>query len=109
MPTRNLTKSQRRAVRELAGLAHDRELSAELVKLEAAFADWHAGRIDPHELNDRIHAFHQGPSRKLYSRYMDADTVMAVASAIVRGIIADSEVPDQMREIFASHVESFRE
>jgi hypothetical protein len=44
----SLTKGQRRAIAELAGIAHERELSAELAKLEADFERWRAGEIDPH-------------------------------------------------------------
>jgi hypothetical protein len=106
---RDLPKSQRRALRELAGLAHDRELSAELTKLEAAFARWRAGEIDPHELNDIIHTFHQGPSRKLFSHYTDSDPIVPVAAAVLHGILAEAEVPEQLLSLLTSHIAFFRE
>src|SRR5262245_54222916 len=59
---------------------------------------WRRGELDPHELNDQIHAFHQGASRKLFSRYTDSEPTWAVAGAIARGILADSDVPDGVRE-----------
>jgi len=106
---RNLTKRQRRVLRELADVAHSRELSAELMQLEADFSRWHSGELDPHELNDRIHAFHQGPSRKLFSRYTDSDKTIAVASAIARGILAESEVEEDILELLRSTLGFFRE
>jgi len=106
---RNLTKRQRRVLRELADVAHSRELSAELIQLEADFSRWHSGELDPHELNDRIHAFHQGPSRKLFSRYTDSDKTIAVASAIARGILAESEVEEDILELLRSTLGFFRE
>lgn len=101
---RDLSKSQRRAIRDLAGLAHDRELSTELSALEAAFGRWRANELDPHELNNLIHAFHQGPSRKLFVIYTDSIPVLAVASAVVRGIIDESEVPEHVRDFVARAV-----
>src|SRR5690349_17462794 len=90
-----LTKGQRRRLRELAGLAHERELATELARLEAEFVRWRAGAIDAHELSDRIHAFHQGAARKLYVGYAIGDPRLAVASAIARGILSEQDAgPD---------------
>lgn len=106
---RDLTKAQRRALRELAGLAHDRELSRELTQLEAAFAQWRAGKLDPHELNGLIHAFHQGPSRRLFMLYTDSNKVMPVAAAVARGVIAESEVPEALAQVLAPSIAFHRE
>src|ERR1700730_1190913 len=59
------SKAIRRRLRELAGQAYARELGAELTKLEADFARWRSGEIDPVELSDRIHRFHNGRGRGL--------------------------------------------
>jgi hypothetical protein len=63
------TKANKRKLRELAGMAYRRELGAELSKLEEEFARWRSGEIDPFELSDRIHRFHDGISRDLYVLY----------------------------------------
>ena len=42
-----LTKAQRRRLRELGGMAYQRELSAELSNLESEFRRWRAFEIDP--------------------------------------------------------------
>ena len=104
---RDLTKSQRRAIRDLAALAHTRELSAELTRLESAFARWRASEIDPHELSNLIHAFHQGSSRKLFVAYSDSAPTLPVASAIARGIISESEVPEHVRDFLGPAISFF--
>jgi hypothetical protein len=109
MHTRDLSKSQRRKIRELSALAHDRELSAELGKLEEAFRRWRSGELDPHQLNDLIHAFHQGPSRKLFSRYADSDSTLPVAAAVAHGIIADTEVPEDVLSVLHSDIAFLRD
>jgi hypothetical protein len=106
---RDLTKAQRRAIQELAALAHERELSTELSMLEAGFQRWRARELDPHQLNDLIHAFHQGPSRRLFVIYTDSAPLIAVGAAIARGIIAESEVPEHVREPLAPAVSFARE
>ncbi len=109
MRTREQTKYQRRKLRELAALAHDRELSLELEKLEDAFRRWRSGEIDPHQLNDLIHAFHQGPSQKLFSSYAHSDSTVPVAAAVARGVIARSEVPDDVFPLLRSVIAFFHE
>jgi len=49
-----LTKAQRRRLRELGGIAYERDLSGELAKLESEFKRWRGGQISPFELSDTI-------------------------------------------------------
>lgn len=88
----NLTKSQKRELRRVVRLAHERELGAALTALEAEFRRWRAGEIDVHELNDAIHQFHQDPSRKLWVRYTDGRPDFEAAFALQKGILTDSDV-----------------
>lgn len=64
------SKVIRRKLREFAGLAHEAELRQELGHLAAQFDEWRAGCLDSFELSDRIHEFHNGPSREIYNRYI---------------------------------------
>jgi hypothetical protein len=64
----DLSKAERRAIRELAGLAYERELAGELTKLRASFDAWVAGERTPFELEQVIHQFHDGVSRQLFNR-----------------------------------------
>jgi len=83
----DLTKSQRRRIRELAGIAYDRELSRELTVLEKEFARWRSGAITAQDLDQRIHEFHQGPNRQLFTTYTGGAIELAVAAAIANGVM----------------------
>ncbi len=90
MDPEGYTKAERRQLRELAGLAGDRELGAELARLEASFAEWRAGRISPYELSDRIHKFHQGPARDLYVLYTRVHPDTLVARAVAYDLLQEN-------------------
>jgi hypothetical protein len=53
--THNYSKPIRKKLQELAGLAHERELSRAPETLDRHFAQWRQQEIDCFELNDRIH------------------------------------------------------
>src|SRR5262245_66270959 len=93
---RDFTKAQRRRLRELGGMAYERELSAELSNLETEFRRWRAGEINAHELSDRIQRFHQGPAQQLFSKYEHSNLDFAVADAITCDLVpeVDSGVVD---------------
>jgi hypothetical protein len=107
--SREFTKVQRRRLRELCGLSYERDLSAELARLEADFQRWRANEIDAFELSDLIHRFHQGPSRELFRVYSQPHLPLAVASAIHRGVLAGAEVGAEMPELLRSQIERFRD
>jgi len=97
----DLTKSQRRRLAELAALAYQRDLDAELAKLDAAFHKWRAGELSGHELSDLIHAFHQGPSRELFNAYDRRVRQLAVANALRRGVLTEDEVGPEFLALLA--------
>lgn len=106
---RDFTRAERRLLRELAGLAWDRELGAALGELEAAFHQWRAGDISPHELSDRIHRFHNGAARELYVRYTSPiHPSQLVARAVAAGILQEGEVPAELLPALASTIEFHR-
>ena len=107
MPFRDLSKSLRRNIRDLAAVAHNRELGAELRRLDDLFSLWRNGRLSPHELNDEIHKFHDGPSRHLWNIYTDSDPSLAVASAVARGVLQEQEIPAPAAEELRTMVASF--
>lgn len=93
---KRFTKAERRELRALAGLAHERELSQELSALLERFEEWQAGGLDPFELNDHIHAFHDGTSRDLYKFYTMLAPQHAVAYGLVEGLLSRSEVSEEI-------------
>ena len=106
---RDMTKAQRKRLRQLAARAYERQLGAELAKLEADFAQWKLGKLDAHELSDRIHAFHNGPSRKLYSDHANSDPDFVVAAALLNETLSESEVDAELLELLRDHLAFLRE
>lgn len=87
------TKAVKRALRQLATLAHEEELRRALLPIAAAFGQWQAGQLGSGELTEIIHAFHQGPARELWKKYSSGSLEFAVAHAIVSGVIERDQVP----------------
>ena len=108
MPARPLTKKQKAELRRLAGLAHERELSAALSNLESEFGRWRRGEISVFELNDRIHRFHHGVSRDLYKLYDPRDAEIVVPGAIARGTLKEQEVDPALLKNLAELIEFAR-
>jgi hypothetical protein len=95
---REYPKHIKRMIREYAAQAYEIELGQALGELEQQFALWRAGQISAGELSDRIHAFHQGPSRELWGRYNARIDDMLVAHAIVTGLLPRETIPAELLE-----------
>ncbi len=100
-----LTKSQKRNLRDLADKAYERELGQQLGKLEDEFARWRRGEINAHDLSDAIHEFHNGARRELYSLYRSDMLEVVVAGAMVRGILSQAEIPEDVLPILRRFTE----
>jgi hypothetical protein len=103
------TKSQKREIRRLAGIAYEREMSAAAAALEEEFKRWRRGELDVFALNEQIHKFHNGISRDLYKQYAMGDPDCAVALAVRRGVLTDQEVPAEIMSGIGGMVEFFKE
>ena len=57
---------------------------------------WENKEIDIFELNEKIHEFHNGISRTLYSRHVGMDAAFGVASALNREILSREEVGEDV-------------
>jgi hypothetical protein len=102
-------KGQRKELRRLAGVAYERELGTALAALEAQFQEWHASRLNVHELSDAIHQFHNGVARDLYVTYTRLEPRVAVAQAVARKILRDDEVPPGLREALQTLITLYEE
>ena len=71
-----MSKQLNKQLRLIIGQAYETELERELDALEAEFRRWRSQEIDPFELEARIHRFHNGPARKLWSTYVEGPTSM---------------------------------
>jgi len=105
----NLTKAQRRRLRELGGIAYERDLSEHLTALESEFKRWRAGEIDAFALSEAIHRFHQGPSRDLFTQYEPSHLDFAVAHAIHRGVLTEDEAGAEALEALGKQLVHLRE
>jgi hypothetical protein len=92
------TKSVKRVLRALAAAAHEEELRRALLPVAAAFEEWRAGRLGSGELTVRIHEFHDGPARELHKTYNLGPLELAVAGAIVMGVLDKAAVPAEVLE-----------
>jgi hypothetical protein len=94
----DLPKWLKRALREVARAAYEEELRRALVPLAAAFDAWRTAAITSGDLTQRIHEFHNGPARELFTKYDSRSVEFAVAHAIVTGVIERSRVPGELLE-----------
>ncbi|MCK4467324.1 MAG: hypothetical protein KAU60_03115 [Desulfobacterales bacterium] len=96
--THNYSKPIRKTLRELAGLAHERELSRALETLDSHFIRWRRQEIDCFEMNDRIHSFHQKTSCELWKTYSSMDDDLLVCRAVKLGFLSREDVPEKVAE-----------
>ncbi|MGB8410945.1 MAG: hypothetical protein WCE58_13680 [Gallionella sp.] len=94
----NKPKSLKQKFRQLAGIAYERELAIATEALHIEFQRWKNDEIDVFELNDRIHGFHNGISRELYSRYSGNELMnsICVSSALHKGVLSRDEVGEEV-------------
>jgi hypothetical protein len=92
----DLTKSQKRAVRELLGDAHEAEIASALVKVEQAIKEWRSGAILPSDVSERIHEFHK-ESQEIYKTYNYLDLMFALARAVAFGFVELARVPEDLQ------------
>jgi hypothetical protein len=99
-----LTKSMKKKLRALSGLAYERELTGALTVLETDFARWRGGKLDAFELTDRVHAFHDGAARTLYKSYVCGEAEWNVANALHRAILTETEAGPDVVAAVARHL-----
>ena len=98
---KGLSKRVKRLLRDAAAAAHEEELRRALLPVAEAFERWKAGQLGSGELSEIIHRFHQGPNRELFGRYNNPYLNLAVAHAIVTGILDRSAVAPELLEHLA--------
>jgi hypothetical protein len=96
--THQYAKTIRKKLRELAGLAHERELSRAMETLDSYFVRWHRQEIDCFELNDQIHSFHQKTSQELWKTHSSMEDNFLVCRAVKLGILSKEDVAEKVAE-----------
>ena len=98
MQKHELPKPIKKALRSLIDLAYEAELRDALDHLHEDFQQWKCGEIDSFDLSDRIHKFHDGPSRDLFGLYSSRlDPRFLVERAVEKGLVPKEFVPVEVR------------
>ncbi len=108
METLQISKQAKRQLRELAGIAYERELRAALKPVEQALADMYAGKCDAFAASEVIRQFHQKPSRDLWVQYNQMESEFSIAAALLDNIISPEEIPAEVRQWFIERAELLR-
>lgn len=104
-----LTKKQRKHIREMASIAYEREMAAALDNLLASFQKWKQGEKTPFDLDEIIHQYHNGAARELYKQYATGDPDMAVLLALSRGILRIEDLSEDCRPFYRDRLDRIRE
>jgi len=103
-----LSKSQMKHLRKLAGQCYEKEMSIALESLFNNFQKWKKSEISVWDLNDKIHEHHNGTARDLWKTYEQINNpILAISMAFAKGIIQIEEVPEYCRESVERMAETF--
>jgi hypothetical protein len=92
------SKRTRKLLREQAARAWETEMTAALNALGEQFDHWRAGDLSTDALDQAVHHYHNGKAREIWKRYTVDDPAVAVAAAVVRGVLAQSSLPAEVQE-----------
>lgn len=90
----DLTKADKKKVRQLASIAWERELRHELRKIAEAIEEMENDSLSPFDVNNSIHKFHNGASRDLYNQYSDSLPWWGVCRAYFDRVLTDDDLVD---------------
>jgi hypothetical protein len=93
----DLTKAEKRLVRDLLDDAFEAELATALADVESAIAEWRRGELRPSEVQERIHEFHK-ESQEIFKTYNNLEPLLVLARAVEFEFIAMARVPESLRE-----------
>ena len=91
------SKSEKKLLRELAGVIHETDARLTLDELDAEFTRWHDGELLGLDLIAAIHEFDQKDARALWSVYQALKDPDIVARGLALGLIGADAVPEQLR------------
>ena len=104
------TKAEKRELRTLAAEAYKVELEKEVANLEAAFMSWRDDKIGVFDLDNRIHAYYDGPRKQLYRFYqMRNKPETAVARALALVLINADQISTEIKSKIQDMIEFFKE
>ena len=95
----DLTKADKKKVRQLAGIAWERELRGELRSIADAIDEMENGSLSSFDVNDRIHKFRNGASRDLFKQYSASLPWLGVSRAYFDRVLTDDDLVDASDEV----------
>ena len=104
-----LTKKQKKHIREMAGVAYERALAAALDALLADFQKWKQGGMTPFDLDEKIHQYHNGTARELYNQYATGHPDLAIIFALAKGTLKSEELNEDCRPFYQDRVDRLRD
>ncbi|HUA59278.1 MAG TPA: hypothetical protein VML19_11020 [Verrucomicrobiae bacterium] len=95
MPDHQLPKPVKRALKQIIGEGYENALAQELAALSGEFEQWKTGKIGAFDLEERIHEFHDGTARRLYSEFSTRGVTLTylAAYAVHAGFYDAARVP----------------
>ena len=109
MRNEGFTRNERRELRQLAAEAYRRELDVPLRDLASAFRDWERGRIDPVQLCDLLHEFHDGDCRRIWGTHQRLKPEQSVARAVAMDVLRRTELSPAILTRLDRTIAAFRE
>jgi hypothetical protein len=106
---KRLPKQIKWQLNQLVGQAYENELGWELEALAAQVDQWRAGKITASELARLIHEADTGPLRDLYKGYDTPYRELLIASALRRGLLQESDVPEKVWPYLQNAIAFIRE
>jgi len=102
-----LSKQQKKQLRQIASLAHERELGKVLARLGSEFDRWEQGKLSARALHDRIHELDRGALKQIWARYQSLPAETVVAQGIAEGFLQESEVPAEILDHLRKQIQFF--
>ena len=98
-------KQFKKEIRHWAGKSYERLLNKALRELDDAFGQWRSDHLSPFVLSDKIHEFHDGRSRYLYSLDQPSSWEHMIAVAVYEKVLDPEELPGGVWEHIHPRVE----
>jgi hypothetical protein len=96
MMINDMSQTVRRQLDLVVGNGHEEAMRRALAVLAADFDRWKPGEIDPFELADRIHKFHDGENREIYTMFSHRRSSRLPLQAVYclnHGLVKAEDVP----------------
>ena len=103
------SKPHKQRLRELSARAHELALKESLNSLALKFDEWRAGKITSLKLNQLLHEYEYGESRRLWSFFNTKRHDMIIAHGFVHGLLTEAEIGVDLIKELDSAIQFYRD